>query len=77
MIAATAVANELPMYTCNPADFSGIDELEVVEVPLPEIVSEASVKRSDQDRGGVDRAGGRGTPDVPGKKQGPRGVLPS
>jgi tRNA(fMet)-specific endonuclease VapC len=36
MIAATAVANDLPVYTCNPADFSGIDELEIVAVPVPE-----------------------------------------
>jgi hypothetical protein len=36
MIAATAVANDLPIYTCNPADFSGIDGLEVVAVPVPE-----------------------------------------
>jgi tRNA(fMet)-specific endonuclease VapC len=36
MIAATAVANGLPVYTCNPADFSGIDGLEVVSVPVPE-----------------------------------------
>lgn len=36
MIAATAVANDLPVYTCNPADFSGIDGLEVVAVPVPE-----------------------------------------
>jgi predicted nucleic acid-binding protein len=35
MIAATAVANGLPVYTCNPTDFSGIDALEVVAVPLP------------------------------------------
>ena len=36
MIAATAVANDLPVYTCNPTDFNGIDGLEVVAVPLPE-----------------------------------------
>jgi tRNA(fMet)-specific endonuclease VapC len=36
MIAATAVANDLPVYTCNPADFSGIDGLEVVAVHVPE-----------------------------------------
>jgi len=36
MIAATAVAAELPVYTCNPGDFKGIDRLEVVEVPHPD-----------------------------------------
>ena len=35
MIAATALANDLPIYTCNPDDFAGIDGLEVVPVPLP------------------------------------------
>src|ERR1700730_7416500 len=27
MIAATAVANQLPVYTCNPSDFAGIEGL--------------------------------------------------
>jgi tRNA(fMet)-specific endonuclease VapC len=36
MIAATAVANELPVYTCNPSDFAGIDGLEVVAIPHPD-----------------------------------------
>ena len=35
MIAATSLANDLPLYTCNPADFAGIDDLIVVPVPLP------------------------------------------
>ena len=36
MIAATALANGLPVYTCNPADFAGIDGLEVVAIPHPD-----------------------------------------
>ena len=32
MIAAIAIANRLPLYTANPADFEGIDGLEVVKV---------------------------------------------
>jgi tRNA(fMet)-specific endonuclease VapC len=35
MIAATALAHALPVYTCNPDDFAGIDGLEVVAVPVP------------------------------------------
>lgn len=35
MIAATALANALPVYTCNPDDFAGIDDLDVVPVPVP------------------------------------------
>lgn len=34
MIAATAVANDLPLYTSNPRDFSGIEGLRVVDVPV-------------------------------------------
>jgi tRNA(fMet)-specific endonuclease VapC len=36
MIAATALAHALPVYTCHPDDFTGIDGLEVVPVPLPQ-----------------------------------------
>jgi len=32
MIAATALAHDLPVYTANPSDFAGIDGLEVVAV---------------------------------------------
>lgn len=35
MIAATALANDLPVYTCNPDDFSGVDGLDVIAVPVP------------------------------------------
>lgn len=35
MIAATAIANELPLYTCKPADFTDIAGLEVIAVPVP------------------------------------------
>jgi hypothetical protein len=36
LIAATALANGLPLFTVNPKDFAGIDELEVVAVPHPD-----------------------------------------
>jgi predicted nucleic acid-binding protein len=36
MIAATAIAADLPVYTCNPSDFIGIDGLDVVDVPHPD-----------------------------------------
>jgi tRNA(fMet)-specific endonuclease VapC len=36
MIAATAIANDLPLYTCNPADFTEIERLRAVEVPHPD-----------------------------------------
>ena len=36
MIAAIAIANDLPLYTCNPGDFAGIDGLEIVAVAHPD-----------------------------------------
>jgi tRNA(fMet)-specific endonuclease VapC len=36
MIAAIAIANDLPLYTCNAADFTGITGLRVVAVPHPD-----------------------------------------
>ena len=36
MIAAIAIANDLPVYTVNADDFAGIDELTVVAVPHPD-----------------------------------------
>jgi predicted nucleic acid-binding protein len=35
MIAAVAVANGLPLYTCNPDDFAAIEQLHVIDVPHP------------------------------------------
>jgi hypothetical protein len=34
LIAATALASSLPLSTCNPDDFHGIDGLDVPPVPL-------------------------------------------
>jgi predicted nucleic acid-binding protein len=36
MIAATAIANDLPLYTVNPADFSGIEGLDLRAVAHPD-----------------------------------------
>jgi predicted nucleic acid-binding protein len=37
MIAATAARNELPLYTCNPKDFTGLDGIvEIVPVSRPD-----------------------------------------
>jgi tRNA(fMet)-specific endonuclease VapC len=35
MIAATALAHDLPLYTCNPEDFAGVEGLSVIAVPRP------------------------------------------
>jgi len=53
MIAATALAQDLPVYTCNPSDFAGIDGLTVVEVPIagrPASSGTASRSRSRRSR---------------------------
>ena len=39
LIAATAIANDLALYTCNPRDFEGIDSLILVTIPHPDGVS--------------------------------------
>jgi len=36
MIAATAISNDIPLYTCNPADFRHIDELDLRPIPHPD-----------------------------------------
>lgn len=36
LIAATSLANNLPLYTVNPEDFAGIDGLEVLALPHPD-----------------------------------------
>lgn len=35
MIAATALSQQLPVYTCNPDDFAKVDDLTVVPVVVP------------------------------------------
>lgn len=41
LIAATAIANELPLYTSNAADFEGIEGLTVVDVAHPDRAPQA------------------------------------
>ncbi len=36
LIAATAIANGLDLYTCNPRDYAGIDDLALVAIPHPD-----------------------------------------
>ncbi|MGL6236378.1 MAG: type II toxin-antitoxin system VapC family toxin [Segniliparus sp.] len=36
LIASVAIANGLPLYTCNPKDFAGINGLDLVAVPHPD-----------------------------------------
>jgi predicted nucleic acid-binding protein len=39
LIAVSAIAHDLPLYICNPADFTGIDELSVRAVPNPRVAN--------------------------------------
>ena len=36
LIASVAIANDLPLYTCNPQDFTGIPDLDLRAVPHPD-----------------------------------------
>ncbi len=36
LIAAAAISEDLPLYTCNPADFAGIGGLDVRAIPHPD-----------------------------------------
>lgn len=36
MIATVAIANGMPLYTCSPDDFSGIEGLVLVAIPAPQ-----------------------------------------
>lgn len=35
LIASVAVANDLPLYTCNPSDYAGMEDLTLVAVLRP------------------------------------------
>ena len=39
MIAAIAISNDLPLYTCNPGDFGHIDELDLRPIPHPDLAA--------------------------------------
>jgi len=39
MIAAIALSQDLPLYTCNPDDFAGIEGLTVVAIPHPDLAA--------------------------------------
>jgi len=54
MIAAIAIANDLPLYTCNPADFAPIDGLRVVAVPHPDTLLVAEPPSPRYDAGHAD-----------------------
>ncbi len=46
MIAATAVANQLPLFSTNPSDFAGLDDLvTVVSVTRPDVPRERRTAR--------------------------------
>jgi predicted nucleic acid-binding protein len=36
LIAASAIAENVPLYTCNPDNFEGIEELELRSIPHPD-----------------------------------------
>ncbi len=36
MIAAIAISNDLPLFTCNPGDFESIDSLDLRPIPHPD-----------------------------------------
>jgi len=36
LIAATAISTQLPLFTCNPRDFSGIPDLDLRVIPHPD-----------------------------------------
>lgn len=38
LIASTAIANGLELYTCNPKDYTGIDDLALIAIPHPDAI---------------------------------------
>lgn len=51
MIAATAIANGLPLFTGNPDDFVGIDGLRVIPVPQPDAADRSEATEPPRRRG--------------------------
>ena len=45
MIAAAALSRGLPVYTCNPSDFTGVNGLTVIAVPPPDGVDPPGLHR--------------------------------
>ncbi len=45
MIAVTALANNLPVYTGNPDDVAGIEDLTVVTIPMPDSEGPQAISR--------------------------------
>jgi len=37
MIAAIAISNNLPLFTCNPTDFENIEDLDLRPIPHPDL----------------------------------------
>ena len=48
LIAAVAISSDLPLHTCNPRDFAGIEHLQVVAIAHPDSAIEAIGRNDEQ-----------------------------